>query len=439
MTGENSQREETAAFFAQSDLYSQLRDVFTAANRNNAAIYTLDPRGLAPFEFGIDEAVGPNQDRRSLQMTQDTLRSIADETDGAGDRQPERPGAGPGADRARLELLLPDGLQLDAGAAPTASSTRSPCALKRRGVDVRARKGYWALTAEDITRANRVTPETPKPVQQALASIATSVQAGQVRADVGRHGARRSRARRASRSSGSRCRRRRCARRDQPQPGRVSVIAADPKGDLVFRGRSPGRCDSRSTAPPALARSARRPPSGPQRLTFDAPPGELELRMSVEAAAGGGTLDSEIRTIAVPDLTSPDAAISTPRVHRARTARDFQTIAADAERGAERRARVLAHRAAADPVRRLRQRHADRGAAQSQRPEDGRRAGCGRPPSGGTHQIDLEPRVDRHRRVSRRDHASRARRAKRRNSSRCASARSWQVRSSQVRRCSAAR
>ena len=59
MTGENSTREETASFFAQSDLYSQMRDVFTAANRNNAAIYSLDPRGLTPFEFGIDEAVGP--------------------------------------------------------------------------------------------------------------------------------------------------------------------------------------------------------------------------------------------------------------------------------------------------------------------------------------------------------------------------------------------
>ena len=37
MTGENSQREETAAFFSESDLYSQLREVFTAANRNNTA------------------------------------------------------------------------------------------------------------------------------------------------------------------------------------------------------------------------------------------------------------------------------------------------------------------------------------------------------------------------------------------------------------------
>ena len=31
----------------------------------------------------------------------------------------------------------------------------------------------------------------------------------------------------------------------------------------------------------------------------------------------------------MPDLTAPDAAISTPRVYRARNAREFQTIAAD--------------------------------------------------------------------------------------------------------------
>jgi hypothetical protein len=62
---------------------------------------------------------------------------------------------------------------------------------------------------------------------------------------------------------------------------------------------------------------------------FDAPPGQLELRLTVEGADGGGVLDSEIRTLAVPDLTAPDAAISTPRVYRARTALEFRTIAAD--------------------------------------------------------------------------------------------------------------
>jgi hypothetical protein len=46
--------------------------------------------------------------------------------------------------------------------------------------------------------------------------------------------------------------------------------------------------------------------------------------------ASNGTLDQETKTIDVPDLTSPQAAISTPRVFRARTVREFQTLAADA-------------------------------------------------------------------------------------------------------------
>ena len=51
--------------------------------------------------------------------------------------------------------------------------------------------------------------------------------------------------------------------------------------------------------------------------------------MSVEAAAGGGTSTAKSHHQS-PDLTSPDAALSTPRVHRARNALDFRTIAADA-------------------------------------------------------------------------------------------------------------
>jgi hypothetical protein len=57
----------------------------------------------------------------------------------------------------------------------------------------------------------------------------------------------------------------------------------------------------------------------------------MELRISVEDASGGGVLDNEVRDIIVPDLTSPDPSLSTPRVFRARTARDFQMTARDAD------------------------------------------------------------------------------------------------------------
>jgi hypothetical protein len=208
--------------------------------------------------------------------------------------------------------------------------------LKRRNVDVRARRGYWALTAEEIVRATKpAAPEIVKPVQQALASIAPSVQAGKyVRTWLGTARGEQGKTRvtliwealpQAPGASG--------VRRDQRQPGRMSVLAADAKGDLIFRGRVPDGAAATTPEPAVGARpgAAAAAPAAPaaQRITFDASPGELELRLTVEGQ-GGGVLDNEIRRMTVPDLTSPDAAVSTPRVYRTRTARDFQAIAADA-------------------------------------------------------------------------------------------------------------
>jgi len=104
----------------------------------------------------------------------------------------------------------------------------------------------------------------------------------------------------------------------------------------VFRGRSPDAALASAGPAPAPndTGAAGRSPSAPaatapQRLIFDAPPGKIELRMTVEAAGSGGTLDSEIRDITLPDFTAPQVALSTPRVYRARTVREFQTVAAD--------------------------------------------------------------------------------------------------------------
>jgi hypothetical protein len=54
----------------------------------------------------------------------------------------------------------------------------------------------------------------------------------------------------------------------------------------------------------------------------------MELRLSIEAA-DGGLLDNDIRRITVPDLTTPQTSMSTPRVFRARTAREMQALLAD--------------------------------------------------------------------------------------------------------------
>src|SRR3954447_25499219 len=49
--GSNDINEDRAAWSANTDMDSDLRDIFDTANRNNVSIYTVDPRGLATFEF----------------------------------------------------------------------------------------------------------------------------------------------------------------------------------------------------------------------------------------------------------------------------------------------------------------------------------------------------------------------------------------------------
>jgi VWFA-related protein len=332
--GRGDPREETAQFFAETDLQSQMRDVYDAANRNNAAFYALDPRGLATGEFHIDENIAFERDQRSLQSTQDTLRILATETDGRAivNRNDLTKG---------LEQVVRDSsayylIGYNSSGAPSDGKFHEiKVRVKRPGVDVRARKGYWAPTPDDTARATAgPKPEAPKAVQQALASmVRPTASGGYIRTWVG-----------TSRAENGKTRvtfvweplaARPGERRDQA--GRVSVIAAGSSGDLVFRGRVPdlafasaGTSASGGASTGTTRMPAASPATGPQRLVFDAPPGKLELRLSVESAIGGGVLDTEIQDVTVPDLSGA-SAISTPRVYRARTARDFQTISRDAD------------------------------------------------------------------------------------------------------------
>ena len=59
-----------------------MRDVFDTANRKNTSIYAVDPRGLAAFEYDINEGVNQTTDRDHLNASLDTLRTLADNTDG---------------------------------------------------------------------------------------------------------------------------------------------------------------------------------------------------------------------------------------------------------------------------------------------------------------------------------------------------------------------
>ena len=54
----------------------------------------------------------------------------------------------------------------------------------------------------------------------------------------------------------------------------------------------------------------------------------MEIRISVQGA-GSDVLDSETRSLTIPDLTAAGVRLSTPQLFRARTARELQQIEAD--------------------------------------------------------------------------------------------------------------
>jgi hypothetical protein len=63
-------------------------------------------------------------------------------------------------------------------------------------------------------------------------------------------------------------------------------------------------------------------------VSFEVPPGTVQLRLSVEGPSSN-TLDTETRSLSVPDLTAPQTSLSTPEMFLARTPHDLQLIKAN--------------------------------------------------------------------------------------------------------------
>lgn len=302
-------------FFKEVEMVTDLKYVFDAANRSNTSIYALDPRGMTPFEYDINDGVSLERDRSHLRQTQDSLRIVADETGGR-------------AIVARNDFLAGLRQMLQDSSSYYLigyNSTRSPTdgkfheikvRVKRPGIDVRARKGYWALTAESAARAERSAdglPAGPPPeINEALSALAAPSRGrpaqmwiGTSRADDGKTQV--SIVWEALAQTGAAA---------SERAENLNVTASSASGELFFRGRGEAQ-------PAAAGRAA----GG--AVTFTATPGPLDLRIAVEGP-GGAVLDTDSRTITVPDYSGAGIAIGTPRLYRARTARDVAGLRADA-------------------------------------------------------------------------------------------------------------
>ncbi len=69
------------AQFADADLARELAEVTRTANRANATLYTIDPRGLVAGA-DLDEQMDPQEFQTFVRKTQDSLRVLAEETGG---------------------------------------------------------------------------------------------------------------------------------------------------------------------------------------------------------------------------------------------------------------------------------------------------------------------------------------------------------------------
>lgn len=302
--GVGNMNEDRADFLGQVDIQQEMREVFNAANRSNTAIYAVDPRGLATGEFDINENVGLQRSNESLRQTQDTLRVLADETDGRAIVNRNDLG------RAMKQIVTDSSayylLGYNSSQAPQDGKFHEiKVRVKRPGVQVRARKGYWALTAAEATsvaRASKPRPTAPPAVTRALTAIAEPTRGRYVRTWVG-----------AAPGEGGKTKVTFVWEPIAAAPGvkreevtGVELLAAAPDGETYYKG-----------------------PVTSSSVSFEAPPGKIQLRLAVAGGSNGAQLDNDDREFVVPDLTAHELILTTPRVHVARTGRDYQALMKD--------------------------------------------------------------------------------------------------------------
>ena len=149
----------------------RLRDIEDAANRANVTFYPVYAQGLTPFDapIGPERPPPPAVDAANLSTRQNSLRELADNTDGTaviGTNDIERGLRRIAADLSSYYLLgyYSTNTKLD-------GRFRSiEVKVKRPGVQIRARRGYRGLTAEDVLNAS--SPASPT---AALPSVAVVV------------------------------------------------------------------------------------------------------------------------------------------------------------------------------------------------------------------------------------------------------------------------
>jgi VWFA-related protein len=168
--------EKDRMYLASIDNDEYFRYLLDVANRNNASFYPIDPRGLAVFDAPIGPEAPPtlDVDRAMLNQRGQVLRTLAENTDGLAvvNTNDLNRGLQRIADDLSSYYLLgyySTNTKLDG------QFRRITVRVRRPGVDVRARRGYRAATAEEVNASRAAAaapiPEATKTATAALARL----------------------------------------------------------------------------------------------------------------------------------------------------------------------------------------------------------------------------------------------------------------------------
>ena len=263
-----------------TDQLTEIRELTDTANNNNTAIYTVDPSGLTGGSA-------------------DVLRTIAESTGAeafVNTNMPER-GLRQVVREASAFYLL------------GYSSARNPLdgkfhkigvKVKRSGIDVRFRRGYWAPNATELEKARTeaaAAEAIPADVTGAMTVLSAARAERIVDVWVG-------------------------AKRGADGQSAVTVAwtpraaagRADPARTVVVAVKGAGGDRSFDASLDTGG------------LSFPSPPGAVQLQLTVRDAAGN-VLDEDRRKFSVPDLSTADLALGVPELLRARTVADARALA----------------------------------------------------------------------------------------------------------------
>jgi len=151
----------------------RFRDIMNLANRSNASFYPIEPRGLTAFdtELGFNPSPSVADDFTMLSMRHDSLRTIAENTDGVAVINSNNIEAGLKrvvSDLSSYYLLGYTSTNAKMDGKYRAIRVR----VKRPGIEIRARRGYQAPTADEFAR---MSPPAAPPVDEAVAAVTKAV------------------------------------------------------------------------------------------------------------------------------------------------------------------------------------------------------------------------------------------------------------------------